>query len=61
MRMLTLAPSLTFLPLRIRSMNSMQLRPSEYEFMMPQPMVQLPRDLTPGFEAEALHQRSVQH
>ena len=41
-------------------MNSMQLGPSEYEFMMPQPMVQLPRDVNPGSEAEVFHRRSVQ-
>ena len=58
MFMLTFAPSLTFLPLSICPMNSMQFRPSEYEFKRPQLMVQLPRDLNPGSEAEALHQRS---
>ncbi|EDQ99257.1 uncharacterized protein LACBIDRAFT_316765 [Laccaria bicolor S238N-H82] len=41
-------------------MNSIEFRLSEYEFQRPQPVVQPPKDLTPGSEAEALYQRSVQ-
>lgn len=44
----------------IRPMNSIEFRPSEYEFKRPQPMVQLSRDLIPSFEAEAHHQKYVQ-
>ena len=42
---LTFAPSLTSLPQSIPSANSLESRPSEYEFNRPQPMVQLQKDL----------------
>jgi hypothetical protein len=59
MSVLTFAPSLILLLQSIRPMNLIEFTPSEYEFKRPQPMAQLPRDIIPGSEAEALHRSSV--
>ena len=47
--------SLTFLPQSISAMNSIEFRLSEYDFDRPWSLVQLPRFLKFGSEAEALH------